>query len=127
MSGSWARSNRGASRGPPSPRRSVLKRSRNIRQPCALRAARSNSKFPRVLDADQHALVVTLTDLIIPETDTPGAKGAHVDQFIDVMLADWYDADDRQRFLDGLAEVDARSTAATGKAFVDTTPAQQTT
>ena len=81
----------------------------------------------RVLDADQHALVVTVTDLIIPETDTPGAKGAHVDQFIDVMLADWYDADDRQRFLDGLADVDARSTAATGKVFVEATPAQQTT
>jgi len=81
----------------------------------------------RVLDADQHALVVTLTDLIIPETDTPGANGARVDQFIDVMLADWYDADDRQRFLDGLADVDARSTAATGKAFVEATPAQQTT
>ncbi len=80
----------------------------------------------RVLDTDQQALVVTLTDLIIPETDTPGAKAARVDQFIDVMLADWVDADDRQRFLAGLADVDARSTAATGKPFIEATPAQQT-
>ena len=80
----------------------------------------------RVLDADQQALVTTLTDLIIPETDTPGAKAARVDQFIDVMLADWYDPADRQRFLDGLADVDARSTAATGKPFIASTPAQQT-
>ncbi|PYO34657.1 MAG: twin-arginine translocation pathway signal protein [Gemmatimonadetes bacterium] len=80
----------------------------------------------RVLDADQQALVTTLTDLIIPETDTPGARAARVDQFVDVMLADWYDPDDRQRFLDGLADVDARSTAATGKPFTDATPAQQT-
>lgn len=80
----------------------------------------------RVLDADQQALVTTLTDLIIPETETPGAKAARVDQFIDVMLADWYDAADRQRFLDGLADVDARSTTAAGKPFTDATPAQQT-
>ncbi len=80
----------------------------------------------RVLDADQQALVTTLTDLILPETDTPGAKAARVDQFIDVMLADWYDPADRQRFLDGLADVDARSTAATGKPFTDATPPQQT-
>jgi len=32
----------------------------------------------RVLDADQQALVTTLTDLIIPETDTPGVKAARV-------------------------------------------------
>ncbi len=42
------------------------------------------------------------------------------------MLADWYDPADRQRFLDGLAEVDVRSTAATGKPFIEATPAQQT-
>ncbi|HEX9393881.1 MAG TPA: gluconate 2-dehydrogenase subunit 3 family protein, partial [Gemmatimonadales bacterium] len=45
----------------------------------------------RVLDAQQQVLVQTLTEMIIPATDTPGAKGAAVDQFIDVMLADWYD------------------------------------
>src|SRR5437660_10472607 len=80
----------------------------------------------RVLDADQQALVTTLTDLIIPETDTPGAKAARVDQFIDVMLADWYDPADRQRFLDGLADVDARSTPATGQPLIASTPPQHT-
>ena len=81
----------------------------------------------RVLNADQQALVTTLTDLIIPDTDTPGAKVAGVPQFIDVMLADWYDPDDRQRFLDGLVDVDARSTVANGKKFVEATPTQQNT
>ena len=80
----------------------------------------------RVLDAQQQLLVQTLTEMIIPATDTPGAKGAGVDQFIDVMLADWYDPADRQAFLDGLADVDARSKAATGKAFTDAAAAQQT-
>ena len=81
----------------------------------------------RVLDAQQQVLVQTLTDIIIPATDTPGAKAVAVDQFIDVMLADWYDPADRQTFLDGLADVDARSKAATGKAFTDATAAQQAT
>ncbi len=80
----------------------------------------------RVLDAQQQLLVQTLTEMIIPTTDTPGAKGAGVDQFIDVMLDDWYDPADRQTFLDGLADVDARSKAATGKAFIDAAAAQQT-
>lgn len=81
----------------------------------------------RVLDAQQQALVQTLTDMIIPATDTPGAKAVGVDQFIDVMLADWYDPADRQSFLDGLADVDTRSKAATGKVFVDAdSSAQQT-
>jgi hypothetical protein len=79
----------------------------------------------QVLDAQQQVLVQTLTELIIPATDTPGAKGAGVDQFIDVMLADWYDPADRQAFLDGLADVDTRSKAATGKAFTDADPVQQ--
>lgn len=79
-----------------------------------------------VLDAQQQLLVQTLTELIIPTTDTPGAKGAGVDQFIDVMLADWYDPADRQTFLDGLAEVDTRSKATTGKAFTDADSGAQT-
>lgn len=81
----------------------------------------------RVLDAQQQLLVQTLTEAIIPATDTPGAKAAAVDQFIDVMLADWYDPADRQNFLDGLADVDARCKAATGKAFTDADASQQAT
>ena len=37
----------------------------------------------------QNALVVTMIDLIIPVTDTPGAKAARVNEFIDVILTDW--------------------------------------
>ena len=81
----------------------------------------------RVLDAQQQLLVQTLTEAIIPATDTPGAKAAAVDQFIDVMLADWYDPSDRQNFRDGRTDVDARCKAATGKAFTDADASQQAT
>ena len=36
----------------------------------------------------QNELVITLTELIIPQTDTPGAKAAKVNEYIDMVLAD---------------------------------------
>ena len=80
---------------------------------------------PQTLDPHQNATVIAMTDLIIPETDTPGAKGAKVNEFIDVILTGWATDAERKRFLEGLAGVDARSTELYGKPFVDSTPAQQ--
>src|ERR1700686_5357913 len=63
--------------------------------------------------------------LIIPETETPGAKGARVNEFIDVILTAWAVEDERQNFLAGLAGVDKQSNELFGKNFVDASPAQQ--
>jgi hypothetical protein len=38
----------------------------------------------RTLNPHQNATLVTMTDLIIPETDTPGAKAVRVNEFIDL-------------------------------------------
>ena len=38
---------------------------------------------PRILTPKQNEAVVILTELIIPETDTPGAKAARVNRFVD--------------------------------------------
>lgn len=78
------------------------------------------------LDPHQNATVTAMADLIIPVTETPGATAAKVNEFIDVVLTGWYDDADRQAFLTGLADVDARSHASFQKDFVDGTPAQQT-
>lgn len=80
----------------------------------------------RVLDPHQDATVVALCDAILPATDTPGAKAAGVNEFIDLLLAEWYDPSDRDHFVSGLADVDTRARAAFGKDFVDGTPAEQT-
>src|SRR5215510_6646272 len=58
----------------------------------------------RVLDAQQDATLLVLTDLILPATDTPGAKAAGVNAFIDLLLAEWVDAEDKDRFLKGTTE-----------------------
>ncbi|MGA2428217.1 MAG: gluconate 2-dehydrogenase subunit 3 family protein [Candidatus Acidiferrum sp.] len=81
----------------------------------------------RTLSPQQNALVVTMVDLIIPVTDTPGAKAARVNEFIDVILTDWATASERQAFLDGLASVDKKSNELYGKNFVDASVVQQTT
>jgi Gluconate 2-dehydrogenase subunit 3 len=81
----------------------------------------------RTLSPQQNALVVTMIDLIIPVTDTPGAKAARVNEFIDVILTDWATESERQAFLDGLAGVDKKSNDLYGKNFVDASVDQQTT
>jgi hypothetical protein len=81
----------------------------------------------RTLNPEQNAMVVTMADLIIPATDTPGAKAARVNEFIDVILTEWANDQERQKFLDGLAEVDRRSSDLFGKSFNDASVEQQTT
>jgi hypothetical protein len=63
--------------------------------------------------------------MIIPATDTPGAKAALVDRFIDGVLQA-AQRPERDRFLAGLAWLDTRSTTLFKKPFAAATPAQQT-
>jgi len=80
----------------------------------------------RTLNAHQNATVIAMTDLIIPATETPGAKGALVNEFIDLILTEWATDGERAHFLSGLDGVDKQSEELFGKQFVDVSPAQQT-
>ena len=79
----------------------------------------------RTLNPHQNDTVVAMIDQIIPATDTPGAKAARVNEFIDVILTEWAVDDERQNFLAGLAGVDQQTNELFGKNFVDASPAQQ--
>jgi hypothetical protein len=81
----------------------------------------------RTLNPHQNDTVVAMIDLIIPETDTPGAKGARVNEFIDVILTEWANDEERQHFLAGIAGVDKQSNELFGKTFVDASLQQQVT
>ena len=81
----------------------------------------------RTLNAHQNATAVAMIDQIIPETETPGAKGARVNEFIDVILTEWAKDTERKSFLDGLAGVDNKSSELFAKDFVDASHAQQLT
>ncbi len=79
---------------------------------------------PAVLSHAQFETTGVLVELIIPATDTPGARTALVDRFVDGVLAAG-SAADRERFLAGLTWIDTRSAALFGRPFVGATPAQQ--
>ena len=79
----------------------------------------------RALTAAEFEVVTQAAEHIIPRTDTPGATDAKVANFIDVMMADWYDPKERDRFKYGLKELDTRATVLSGSPFTRLTPAKQ--
>jgi hypothetical protein len=88
-------------------------------------AAPAQDWTPRVFSATQNEMVIALTELIIPQTDTPGAKAVLVNRFIDGVLARAQQAD-RDAFLRGLAWMDTRSVALFKKDFLGASAADQT-
>lgn len=92
----------------------------------ALRA-RADSRAPTVLSATRAALVAELGELIIPATDTPGARAAEVERFVDLMLAEQVDEPARAEFLAFLDGVEAESGRRFGRGFLAATPAERFT
>lgn len=80
---------------------------------------------PRALTAAQAELVAEVAEIIIPRTDTPGAKDVGVPAFIDTMLKDAYTATDRARYVAGLNELDAQAQLRHQQRFIKLTPAQR--
>jgi gluconate 2-dehydrogenase gamma chain len=97
---------------------------------------------PLFFSQDQFRMVERLSEMIIPEDETPGAKKAGVAEFIDFMVAnrvpvsasrDVRSTEDaielgneaQRRFLAGLAWVNARSHSEFGREFMDCTREQQ--
>jgi hypothetical protein len=70
--------------------------------------ARSDWK-PKFFDEHQNQTVIVLSELIIPETDTPGAKTALVNRFLDELLAA-ETRDVQQSFLNSLFFLDGDCT-----------------
>jgi hypothetical protein len=79
----------------------------------------------QTLNPRQNATVTTIAELIIPQTNTPGARAARVNEFIDLILSEWYDDEERSTFMSGLADVDSRARDLWGKDFVECGERQQ--
>ena len=80
---------------------------------------------PRVLSTREARTLAAACEAILPATDTPGAIGAGVPQFIDRTLADWSEPADVARLRAGLARMDADAKTAFGSAFAGLNDAQQ--
>lgn len=102
--------------------RPLLAAGRRVHRAIAGRTAR----FEYLSSAEGRA-VTALADLIIPRTETPGAVEAGVPAFIDVIVGEWLDDAERERFRTGLADVDGRARAAHGRALAECTATEQTT
>jgi hypothetical protein len=79
----------------------------------------------KTLNPHQDATVTAIAEWIIPQTETPGAKAVRVNEFIDLILSEWFDEEDHAKFMAGLANVDTQSRELYGKDFVDCTTVQQ--
>lgn len=73
--------------------------------------------FP--FSADQKNLVSEVAEIIIPKTDTPGAKDAKVGDFIEKMIKECYAGKDQDSFAKGLKELEKKD-------FLKASPADQT-
>ena len=79
---------------------------------------------PAFLNQQQNETLIVLSDVIIPATDTPGAKEALVNRFLDLMVS-VQPAEFQQQFLDALTFIDSESRKQFGKEFRGLTPDDQ--
>ena len=70
-------------------------------------------------------VMAALAEVIIPETDTPGASQAGVTEFVAALVDGWLDDDDRDLFLEGLDTVDPAARERFGADFADCSAEQQ--
>lgn len=91
-------------------------------QPAALR--RSAYRF-QTLSAHQRATIVEMAEMIIPTTETPGARSAGIDEFADIILSEWSSETEKSAWIDGLAAVDAQAQAEFGKTFLAASPSER--
>ena len=80
---------------------------------------------PKYMTEAQGKLVSTVVDLIIPKTDTPSATEVGVPGFMDIVFGEILSEEDRSKYQEGLAKIDALAQAAHQKNFVDLEVAQQ--
>lgn len=73
---------------------------------------------PAFFNAQQNEAVIALSETIIPATDTPGAKDALVNRFLDLVLAA-EPASTQKEFLDSVAWFDGGARERYKKSFAD--------
>ncbi len=70
-------------------------------------------------------LIGDLAEVIIPRTDTPGAKEAGVAQFIVAIISDCSDRKTQNNFIDGLKELESYARSNYNKSFSSLTSKEQ--
>ena len=71
---------------------------------------------------EQRSVVAAIAETIIPRTETPGAIDAGVPRFIELMLAQWCNDQERGIFEQGLVQLELQTRAEYGKRFDELEP-----
>lgn len=94
---------------------------------CTADRDNGSSFSPQTLTDAQNELVTQFSEQIIPATDTPGAKAAKVNEYIDHMLTNWNTEKEKEHFLTGLDRVDKLGNDQFNNNFIDLSEADQIT
>jgi len=80
---------------------------------------------PRWIRPERAAMLEALVDTILPATDTPGARQARVQVFVDLGLRDCYSPAEQQVFIGGLEALADECQARHGQPFEACSPEQR--
>lgn len=83
------------------------------------RLASGRRRVVRAFDAKQTELVAVIAEAIIPGTDSPGATDVGVPEWIDLVVAEYYDDTQRRAFLAGLQAIDESVRSTRGVGFTE--------
>ena len=75
---------------------------------------------------NQLEFIAQIADIIIPETDTPGAKAVGVQSYIEDQVFVMWNEEDRKEFLQYMSDFEAKSEAELGKAFITASEQERT-
>lgn len=90
-------------------------------------AASAEQDYAALFTAAQQKNIAAMAEVIIPRTETPGAVDAGVPSFIEQMVVQWLQADEREIFMTGLAGLESNSQQQHHRSFSQLTPSQQLT
>ncbi|MBA4489213.1 gluconate 2-dehydrogenase subunit 3 family protein [Paracoccus sp. S1E-3] len=78
-----------------------------------------------IFTPEDAAFLDEVAEVIIPKTDTPGAKDAQVGTFMTVYVSDCFTADEQADFRAGIEALKSEAQAGYGKPFTDLTPEER--
>lgn len=91
-----------------------------------LTGCHANQKGMDGFSQDDINFLNEVSETILPETKSPGAKAANVGAFMTVIVNDCYEAKDQQTFREGIVKLNEACEKVHGLAFMKATPEQRT-
>ena len=80
---------------------------------------------PKILSTEQAEVLEIMSERIIPKTDSPGASEARVVEFLDQIVAEYFNEDEKEDFFTGLNAALSASKSALGQEFLSCSTEEQ--